>query len=225
MRRNIEREIFADLRVRPPLVIRADGRGFNKLLRNAEKPYDLGFARSMAGVVKDFFLHSGLNPSLAFTFSDEVNLLFLEAPFNGRLEKLDSVVSGSLSGLLSLDLGTAISMDARAILLCHNEIVDYFVERQDETWGNHVFSYGFYTLIDEGRSPQQAMAKLRGKKESYIHEMLFQRGINLAQNPCWQRRGILVYRDKSEVVDDWDLPLFKSKEGQNLIMMATKSHI
>ena len=54
-------------------------------------------------------------------------------------------------------------------------------------------------------------------------------GVNLAKSPQWQRRGILVYkqplpkRTKNSLVErwklkeDWNLPLFTSKDGAKLI--------
>ncbi|MDF0590454.1 tRNA(His) guanylyltransferase Thg1 family protein [Candidatus Methanocrinis natronophilus] len=193
-RRTDSWEVYADLRVRGPLVVRADGRGFGKLLRDAEKPYDIKFATAMAEASRIFVEGSGLSPALAFTFSDEINLLFAVAPFRGRLEKIDSVVAASLSGHLSIGLGRAVAMDARAIPLCSGEICEYLAERQDEAWRNHVFSSGFYALIDDGLAPRDAMGRLLGMKEADIHEMLFQRGVNLAKSPPWQRRGILIHR-------------------------------
>jgi tRNA(His) guanylyltransferase len=195
-RRADGREVYSDLRVRAPLVVRADGRGFGTLLRKAKKPYDFDFAMAMARAARKFVEESGLVPSLAFTFSDEISLLFPKAPFNGRLEKIDSVVAGTLSGHLSLGLGKAVAMDARAIPLCPGEINEYFAGRQDEAWRNHVFSWGFYALIDDGLAPDQAMGSLRGMKEAEIHEMLFARGTNLAKSPAWQRRGILIHRER-----------------------------
>jgi len=223
MNRTIDsKEIYAQLKVRAPLVIRADGRGFSKLLQKAEKPYDIDFARSMVSAARSFVEDSGLKVDLAFTFSDEINLLFMEAPFNGRLEKLDSVVAGFLSGALSLSMRKIVSMDARAILLCSEEIVEYLAKRQDETWRNHVFSYGFYALLENGLTRHKAMDKLRGKNESDIHEMLFQRGVNLAKNPAWQRRGVLICRNEKEISEVWDTPLFRSEEGRQLIQKITE---
>ena len=237
-RRAESREVYADLRVRAPLVVRADGRGFGKLLRKANKPYDLEFARAMAGAAGAFVEESGLAPAFAFTFSDEVSILFLEAPFNGRLEKIDSVVAGSLSGLLSIGLGKAVAMDARSIPLCPEEVVEYFAGRQDEAWRNHVFSSGFYALIEDGLAPREAMGRLRGMKGAEIHEMLFHRGANLAKSPAWQRRGILIRRvwvgdeigyaggegtgeeekrARTKIVEEWEPPLFRSEEGRRIL--------
>jgi len=210
-------EIFSGLRTRAPLVVRADGRGFRKVLENSKKPYDIDFAQSMACAVESFFLDFGQSPALAFTFSDEISLVFLDVPFAGRVEKIDSLVAGFLSAVLSLNLCRPVSMDCRTIPLCQAEICSYLVERQDETWRNHIFSYGFYMLLEEGLNGTQAMEKLRGLREHEIHELVFEKGINLARTPIWERRGVMIYRKSGRVVVDWEIPLFSSKEGNALL--------
>jgi len=210
-------EIYSGLKARAPLVVRADGRGFKKLLEGCKKPYDLDFARSMASSAARLFQESGLSPALSFTFSDEISLLFMEAPFAGRVEKIDSAVAGFLSAALSLDLGRLVTMDCRTIPVCEAEIVPYLAERQDETWRNHVFSYGFYFLVQEGFTHAQAMERMRGLREPQIHEQVFSRGINLAKTPVWERRGVMVYRKGGPVVQNWELPLLRSDDGQRLI--------
>jgi tRNA(His) 5'-end guanylyltransferase len=210
-------EIYSNLKARTPLVARADGRGFKKILESRKKPYDMDFARSMIDATVKLFEDSGLTPSLAFTFSDEISLIFLEAPFSGRVEKIDSVIAGLLSGALSMALGRVVSMDCRVVSVCRAEIVEYLVDRQDETWRNHVFSYGFYMLLKDGLTNTQAMDQLRNMREFEIHELVFRKGVNLAKTPAWERRGMLVYRTGGELVQNWDLPLFKSEEGQRLI--------
>ena len=210
-------EIYSGLCARAPLVARADGRGFKKVLEESIKPYDIDFARSMASAVESIFLDFGPSPVLAFTFSDEISLVFLEAPFAGRVEKIDSLVAGFLSAALSLDLCRRVSMDCRTIPLCRAEICSYLAQRQDETWRNHIFSYGFYMLREEGLNGTQAMEKLRGLGEREIHELVFKGGINLAKTPAWERRGVMVYRKGGIVVADWDIPLFSSKEGKALL--------
>ena len=210
-------EVYSNLKARSPLVARADGRGFKKILESCKKPYDMDFARSMVDATVRLFEYSGLTPSLAFTFSDEISLIFLEAPFSGRVEKIDSVIAGLLSGALSMALGRVVSMDCRVVSVCKAEIVEYLTDRQDETWRNHVFSYGFYMLLKDGLTNTQAMEQLGDMREFEIHELVFGKGVNLAKTPAWERRGVLVYRMGGELVQNWDLPLFKSEEGQRLI--------
>jgi tRNA(His) 5'-end guanylyltransferase len=212
-----EWEIYSQLKARSPIVVRADGRGFKKVLEDCKKPYDVNFARCMVRAAERLFLDSGIAPNLAFTFSDEISMVFQQAPFAGRVEKVDSVIAGFLSASLSLDLGRMVCMDCRIIALCEDEIIDYLTERQDETWRNHVFSYGFYMLIKEGLTAFAAMERLRGMKESEIHELVFQKGTNLAKTPVWEKRGILVYRKDERIVQDWEPKLFREEDGQKLL--------
>jgi tRNA(His) guanylyltransferase len=49
--------------------------------------------------------------------------------------------------------------------------------------------------------------------EPEIHELVFQKGINLARTPAWERRGVMVYRKDGKLESDWELPLLSSAEG------------
>ena len=47
------REIYAEIKAIPPLVVRADGRNFKRVLSDKfQKPYDKRFAKGMAEAVK-----------------------------------------------------------------------------------------------------------------------------------------------------------------------------
>ena len=229
-------ELYRDIKAIPPFFVRADGRNFRRLLSNFEKPYDERFAKGMANAVEAFFKSSGLDAKLAYIFSDEINLFFTHRPFNGRIEKLDSVIAGFLASALTivLDFKEAIAFDARVIPVC-GRVLEYLARRQAEAWRNHVNAYGYYGLRDSGLSGEEAEKRLREMKAGDVHEMLFRMGINLNETPKWQRRGILVakqgyekegYNPKAamhvtvtryKVVQRWDLPLFRSDEGRDLI--------
>lgn len=234
-----KREIYADLRCLPPVIIRADGRNFKNTLSRLdfEKPYDKRFASAMAGAVELLFKKSGLSPSFAYTFSDEVNLLFLDTTFDGRVEKLDSVIPSYLSSALTILLGLEepISFDSRIIPISSDKVSEYMVWRQREAWRNCISSYGYYTLRREGLGKKEATSLLRSKKANDLHEMMFERGINLAKVPAWQRRGVVVHKEEYEitgynpvldektttkrtrVVQNWEIPLFGSEEGEEFL--------
>jgi tRNA(His) 5'-end guanylyltransferase len=71
---------------------------------------------------------------------------------------------------------------------------------------------------------------------SELHELMFSHGVNLAKTPAWQRRGILVHKQgyekegvdrmsarpittrRSKVVQNWDLPIFKSPQGREMLL-------
>ena len=233
------REVYSGLRAYPPFAVRIDGRGFRRALASLgfEKPYDERFARAMADSTELFFNESGLNPMFAFLFSDEINLFFSEIPFNERIEKINSIIPGFISSALTikLNLEKPVAFDSRIIPLCKENIYDYLLWRQAETWRNHVGSYGFYTLLEEGMSENEAAEYLKNQKAGNIHELVFKHGVNLADTPAWQRCGILVYREtyeksgydpvkksevittRTKVVQDWNPPIFKTPEGLELI--------
>ena len=238
---NRDREIYADIKAIPPLIVRADGRNFRRVLSGEfEKPYDERFAKGMAEAVAIFFETSGFDPKLAYIFSDEINLFFPQVvPFKGRIEKLDSVIAGFLASALTivLDFKDAVAFDARVIPVCSREDVwAYLVQRQTEAWRNHINAYGYYGLQESGLSEKEAEERLKGMKAAQVHELLFRTGINLNETPMWQRRGILIAKERYEkegynpkaakkvvatryeVVQRWDLPLFESEEGRNLIV-------
>jgi len=193
-----EREIFSGLRVAPPLFVRVDGRGFGKAISNLgfKKPYDEDFAAAIVDSTIIFFKQSGFDPIFAYLFSDEVSFYFTHLPFNGRVEKINSIISSFFASTLTirLKLSVPISFDARIIPVAAVQMVDYLKCRQDETWNNHVISYGYYTLLRHGFNPREAVDKLNHMKHCDIHELTFQNGVNLGETPLWQRRGIMVYR-------------------------------
>lgn len=230
-----KREIYADLRCAPPVIIRVDGRNFKNALSrlNFEKPYDKRFASAMADSVELFFKKSGMSPVFAYTFSDEINFLFLDTSFNERVEKLDSIIPSYISSSLTilLDLDEPISFDSRIVSLNNDMVIEYMMWRQREAWRNCVSSYGYYTLRSEGLGESEAAAQMNGKNAASVHELLFERGINLSKIPLWKRRGIVVHKEeydisgfnpvenvetesiRTRVVQNWNVPIFNSDEG------------
>jgi len=61
------------------------------------------------------------------------------------------------------------------------------------------------------------MERLSGMKEPEIHDLVYQKGINLARTPAWERRGVMIRRKGGQVEQGWELPMFSSKEGRALL--------
>ena len=229
-----ECEIFSGLRVPcgSKIVIRIDGRKFSKLSHDLKfkKPYDEQFKNIMVKTGEDFFKE--FSPAFIYTFSDEINILLSEIPFGGRIEKLDSVfasfITGSFTKNLSKPVKKPISFDSRVIPLSRNGMMEYFKQRQDEAWRNCTNGYAYWTLRDE-YTKKETMEILKKKKSSQLHDILFERGINLAELPAWQRKGIGIYKKEAVIegynpvkdervtsmrkkifIDD-DLPIFNAK--------------
>ena len=230
------REIFSTITAIPPVFVRLDGRAFHGLAEklSLKKPFDERFKDAMVQVCTALIAESGLNPEFAFTFSDEISLYFVKLPFNGRVEKIDSVTASFASSALTFALGMSypLSFDARVIPSTPEFAIGYLASRQNEAWRNHLNGYCQQALIEEGMSAKKAAEQLKGLPAKDLHEMMHVRGFNLATTPAWQRRGVLVYKkitlkegfnpvtkehvvaERSAVTVDQDLPLFTTPEGQ-----------
>ena len=197
------------------IIARIDGRKFSRLSRDLkfEKPFDQHFTEIMVETSNNFFKE--FNPCFIYTFSDEINILLSDIPFGGRIEKLNSVFASFISGSFTknaLDKGMRIerpvSFDSRIIPLSYPMIVEYFKERQNEAWRNCINGYAYWTLRKD-YDKKEAMYILKNKKSGKLHDILFERGINLAELPSWERRGIGIY--KKEVIVEGYNPIEKKK--------------
>ncbi|HEY3360795.1 MAG TPA: tRNA(His) guanylyltransferase Thg1 family protein [Methanosarcina sp.] len=85
------------------------------------------FARVMADNIELFIKKSGLSPLFAYTFSDEINFLFMELPFKGRIEKIDSIITSFLGNAftINLQLEKPVAFDSRIAVLQKKEILVY----------------------------------------------------------------------------------------------------
>jgi len=234
-----KREIFSAITAIPPLIVRIDGRAFHRLARalSLKKPFDERFSNAMVQVCIALVADSGLNPEFAYTFSDEISLYFTKLPFNGRVEKIDSVTASFAASSLTLALGGTypLAFDSRVIPATPGFAVEYLASRQNEAWRNHLNGYCQQALMSEGLSAKKAADQLKGLPAQDLHEMMHVRGFNLATTPAWQRRGVLVYKasiqkegfnpvtgqhvvaERSTVAVENDLPLFTSPDGQALL--------
>jgi tRNA(His) 5'-end guanylyltransferase len=230
------REIFSTISAIPPVFVRLDGRAFHRLTEclGLERPFDEFFHKGMVSTCTSLVADSGLNPDLAYTFSDEISLYFTKLPFAGRVEKLDSVAASHAASSFTLALGgtTLLAFDSRVIPATPGYALEYLANRQAEAWRNHINAYCQQALIEEGMDPRKAQERLNGLPSKDLHEMMHERGFNLATTPAWQRRGTLVYKkltekegfnpitketvvtERSAVVAESELPLFTSPEGQ-----------
>ncbi|MEM2994780.1 MAG: tRNA(His) guanylyltransferase Thg1 family protein [Candidatus Bathyarchaeia archaeon] len=233
-------EIFSRTCVPPenPFFLRLNGWKFKKLSETikAEKPFDIRIAECLVSSGKALF-NRGFNPALIYIVSDELNALFLgAAPFRGRFEKMDSVFAGLVSSAFTLSLqklfGVTVNVvfDSRVVIVSDVEkAVEYLVWRQMDVWRNHNNAYAYWIFRKMGLAPSEISEKLKGLKTEEIHEIAFKQGVNLAETPQWQRRGILLYKqpflrqtethiaERWTINEEWRLPLFTSEDGKRLI--------
>lgn len=235
-----ESEAFSNIQIPPkiPFFVRLDGWKFRKLADKleTEKPFDRRFAQCLVESAKALF-RAGMNPTLVYVASDELNILFTASvPFNGRVEKINSVLAGIVSSVFSIRTNftfgkqAIIAFDSRIVLTPKKEMIaEYLSWRQINLWRNHNNAYAYWKLRRKGYKPSEIAKKLQRLKANVLHELLFQEGVNLAKTPTWQRRGILVYKRpyvkqvtnhriiRWRITEDWDLPLFTTENGKTLL--------
>ena len=235
-----EYEVYSSLKVpkNSKIIVRLDGRSFHKLSKdlNLDKPYDENFYKVMANVCEDLFKE--FSPSFVYTFSDEISLLLDKLPFDGRVEKIDSVIASFTASSFvmhyDVDFKKPPAFDSRIIPISDDDVYKYFKWRQDESWKNCVASYGI-SFLKSKYSNSEANDKINGLKSSDIHELLYQNGINLNNVETYKKRGIAVYRKNKKVVGlnkkenrqqvsyrsytyiDWEVPKFNMEFFEKII--------
>jgi len=242
-------EVFSKLQIPPdtPFFVRLNGRRFQAVSEKlkAEKPFDKKFANCLVTSAKAIF-QENFNPALIYVASDEINALFTHAaPFGRRVEKIDSVLAGAVSSAFSLNAlklfqtSLTVAFDSRIVIVPEEKSVEYLTWRQLDAWRNHNNAYAYWLLRKLRHKPKDAAKTLKGLKAEELHQLLFQHGVNLAKTPAWQRKGVLIHRrphlkqletrtvTRWRVVENWNLPVFSSKEGKALIQQImdwTKPH-
>lgn len=193
-----------------PIIIRLDGRYFSRYTKamKLEKPFDLRLRDIFIGISKDIIKE--FNAKYIYTFSDEINILLENIPFNGRIEKIDSIMASYATSSFSkhlfkneelfkksMESDILASFDSR-IIMTHQNIENYFKWRQDEAWRNCINSYA-QALLNKTHTSKQTAQILYKLSKKDIHDLLYENGINIAHVPTWQRRGIAVYKEKYEM--------------------------
>ena len=227
-------EVYSSLKVpkNSKIIIRLDGRSFHQLAHdlNLVKPYDENFYTVISKVCEDLFKE--FSPLFVYTFSDEISLLLDSIPFEGRIEKINSVIASFAASSFVMHYDTQFkkppAFDSRVIPITDGDILRYFKWRQDESWRNCVNAYGI-SYMKSKYSNREANDKIKGMNLSDIHELLFQNGINLNDVYTYKTRGIGVYRKNKKVVGfnqkenknqtsyrsyvytDWELPIFSEE--------------
>lgn len=197
-----ELEYFHGLRILPGAwtVIRVDGKGFSKFTEaHYEKPFDAGFSAMMVQTAQELLVQLG--GVYAYTESDEISVLLPREwdRYDREVEKAVSISAGIASATFTLAAGTAAVFDSRVWLGTSSEqVVDYFRWRQADAVRCGLNGWAYWTLRKSGQGVRSATTALHGKSVSEKNELLFERGINFASLPAWQRRGIGLYWERYE---------------------------
>lgn len=182
-----------------PLLARLDGRAFHTFTRGLPRPFDERLTRCLIETAR--FLVQDLVADVGYTQSDEITLAWFEAPgspsaypFDGRYQKLTSVLAGLASAkffqqVLSLlpERGDRIPcFDCRVWQVpTLNEAVEVFIWREDDATKNSI-SMAAATVYDD--------RTLHGKDSAAKLELLAQKGVIYGDYPTFFKRGTYLAR-------------------------------
>ena len=233
-------EIYSTMKVpkNSNIIIRLDGRKFHSLSKALDlvKPFDENFYKIITNVCLDIF--NQFAPKFIYAFSDEISILLDEIPFSGRVEKMNSVFASLASSSFTYNLLNdysnefdlnnlsdnerknvfPISFDSRIIPIDDASISSYFKWRQDECWRNCINGYGIWALKKEC-SNEEANERIKGLKSSDIHDLLFERGINLNDVETWKKRGIGIYKKS------WEIEGYNPKKQEKTVSRRSEVYV
>lgn len=182
---------------RMPFIIRIDGKAFHTYTRNMDKPWDArlvaAFRKTILDCCKQF---DGCK--FAYWQSDEVSFLFTDydrletqAWFNKEVQKLVSISASIFTAHFNMwsekcfgdfvDLPLAY-FDSRVFVLPKEEVVNYFIWRQQDAVRNSIQSLAhkyFSHKECHGLSCNDLQDKL-----------MLEKGVNWNNYVAWQKRGI-----------------------------------
>ncbi len=188
---------------RTPVIIRIDGRSFHSLTRSYfGKRYDHHFQLLM-GII-GFHLYQDLQGcKFMYGQSDEISILLTDyqkietgAWFEYDLQKIVSVSASLASSIMTEMLGQVCSFDSRAFNLPENDVVNYFIWRQQDATRNAI------QMLGQEHFTQKELYK---KNCSNIQELLFKKkGINFNDEKILRKRGWCIVDGQI----DTEIPIF-----------------
>ena len=190
------------LPARMPYVVRLDGRGFHRWVKQTgcEKPFDHRLGDLMARTLR-FTCEQMSVATFGYTQSDEMSILVREdlqetgydAWFDGRVEKICSLAAAFATYAFNaenvFEKKIPAFFDARVFVLPPESLAAYFIWRQNDATKNSL------SMLAQSLYTQK---ELQGKRRADLHELCFQKGANWNDLPIPDKRGRAVYRTAVE---------------------------
>lgn len=173
-------------------IIRLDGKAFHTFTRGMDRPFDENFMLLMDFTAADLCKEIQ-GCKMGYVQSDEISLLLTDfdkittdAWFDGQVQKIVSVAASLATGFFNYHLDSMSPekpafFDARAFTIPDPiEVENYFIWRQKDAVRNSLAMHA-QSLF----SP----AKLHGKSQADMHDMIHEKGENWDKLPEGFKRG------------------------------------
>ena len=193
-----------------PVIIRLDGKTFHSFTKQikAQKPYDNNLKEAFNQTIKSIFneIH---NLKFVYQQSDEVSLLLTdyekietEPYLNNNIQKITSITSSIFTTYFNKYINQSVNayFDCRCFNLPKEEVVNYFIWRQQDATRNSISSFA-QSLFSHKR-----LQGLNQKELQFI--MLMEKGFNWNETETWKKRGISTYKIDRNIITDENIPIF-----------------
>lgn len=196
---------------RNPVIIRLDGKAFHTWTKGLDRPYDDTFIAIMANVTK-FVTDNIQGAVFAYCQSDEISILLRDydnintcAWFDNNIQKMVSIAASLATAEFNRLAAEAFEdkplafFDARVFSIPKDEVVNYFIWRQQDAVRNSVRSVATHYLGHKA---------CHGLNNAQVQDLLMARDIPINWNdlPAHKKRGI-AYNSTSKQIDSM-IPVF-----------------
>ncbi|MEE4576773.1 tRNA(His) guanylyltransferase Thg1 family protein [Paenibacillus polymyxa] len=205
---------------RLPVIIRIDGAHFHTFTRGMTKPFDEKLIFALWKTCK-YLAYNIMGCKLVYHQSDEISLLLTnydklttQSWFENNLQKMVSISASLATAKFNEEIQKVYpdkplaTFDARAWVLPHDEVANYFLWRQQDATKNSI------SMVAQAHFRHSELQGLNGNQ---LQDKLFvEKGLNWNDLPVWQKRGICITKqqyNKGEAVRskwdvDHDTPIF-----------------
>lgn len=207
------------------LILRLDGKSFHSYTKNMDKPYDK-YLMKVFDETSEYLLEEIEGAVFAYTQSDEISILVTDfktkdtqAWFNNNIQKIISVTSSlctaKFNSLTGDRLGNWLltggyhgnwleaTFDCRGFIIPDPvEVRNYYIWRQKDCIRNSV------SLLAQAHFSH---TELQGKSQVNMHDMLYTKGINWANEDPRFKNGGLTLKLASNIANTEPAPLFTSE--------------
>lgn len=230
-----------ELMRRTPVILRLDGRAFHTFTKKLSHldPHMVG---PFSLLMNQVMVHTCINLVeniqncvFAYTQSDEISLLLrdwdtLETQtwFGNNIQKIVSVSASIATAAFNhcmsknehtrpVDFCDFAQFDSRAYNIPNEEVVNFFIWRQQDASRNSVQMLGHHHF---------SQRDMHGKNNSEVQDMLMlQKSVNWNNIPTWMKRGTCVFRTNDGPYCDHEIPIFTQNRSYVSDHLLTPSEI
>ena len=200
---------------RLPVIIRLDGKGFSRLTKKLDKPFDSKFMQVMQ-LTTEYLCKNISGCMLGYTQSDEISLVLrndqslLSQPyFSNRVQKLTSISASMATAAFNAayhsdpeNLSIWGIFDSRTYVVPSiTEACNYLIWRQQDCTRNSILGATYYEIAKmPGYGKKTAQKMMHGLKCDALQELLFQTtGINWNNYLGYEKRGTVFRKDLVDI--------------------------